>query len=140
MKDIFKRSGSYTVEISLLMPFIIGSILLVMLLCFYLHDICVISKDCAEVITMTTPEDIDAMEISEKLSKMTETDTLGHWVFNAEFNVETKEEVSLINADIDAMMKIEDFLFDGIMKSSFFTYKTKFSSYILDEHKYIRTK
>ncbi|MCR4740517.1 MAG: hypothetical protein K5886_09715 [Lachnospiraceae bacterium] len=41
-----KKRGVLTIELSMLMPLILGSIILIIFLAFYLHDRCLISKAC----------------------------------------------------------------------------------------------
>lgn len=137
---IFKRDGSYTVEISLLMPFIFGCILLIIFICFYLHDLCVISKDCMNIMDVDPCEKAVLDEMSEDLQQMIKDDTLGTWDFTVKFAVNIESGIERIDADVNAKMLVGGFVLPEIMSDSLFTYKTNISSYILDEQKYIRSR
>jgi len=80
----FKRKASMTIELSLLMPLVLASVILVIFMCFYMHDTCIIQKACYISALRISENREDASEgvLIESFDKYTEKNLLGRWEIN----------------------------------------------------------
>ena len=89
------REGSFTVELALLMPLLIGLFLFVFFLAYYMHDRCMIEKACyAAALRGSQETESDRMEgeAREALDEVLPKRLLGSWELEEQIEV-TKQEV-----------------------------------------------
>lgn len=133
---IFKREASYTIELSLLMPVIIGSIFLILYTTFYLHDICLISRygflaageieKCGFVGSETV--------LYNRFDRDFMTKSLGSWdIERSAFEDEEK-----ITVYVEGRMLSNGAMLSNIINERLFTYEDEFFAYKINEAEYIR--
>ena len=87
--------GSLTVEITLLMPFILGAFMFILFSGFVLHDKCIVNKAClsAALRASTEVEEGKAMDTGIKaINEVLPSCLIGKWSYNTQIDV-GKDEV-----------------------------------------------
>lgn len=131
----FKYKASMTIEITLLMPFIIGVFLFLFFTMYYLHDIVTIGKgSCTAVLRGGLEKDEDKI-----ISCMTEASSairlLGKWDISE--NCGYDEEC--VKIDFDGSMEAGEGLFRKLIRGDYI-YTSSLMSRRIDEVTYIRKR
>ncbi|MDO4965085.1 MAG: hypothetical protein Q4E51_00105 [Lachnospiraceae bacterium] len=128
-----KKKGSMTIELSLLMPFIIGIIILIIFLSFYLHDSCVVERVGYSCLLNGVNSDKTSEEIVNDFYNEIEGSLLCRWDINFDVSFMGTNAVALVTG---RMLPDSQLMF-GIISGSVFRYSTKFSVNFLSEAEYI---
>lgn len=135
-KIVFVRQASYTIELSLLMPLIMGTFFLIIFTSFYLHDMCLISEygylAAAEI------EEKGPRHAEEVLYSKFEIDfmnkSLGRWNINSEASIDDEKITVVVNGT----MLSNESMFSGLINERLFSYSGTYSVYRIDEYSYMR--
>lgn len=131
------RKGSFTVELALLMPLIIGVFLFIFFLAYYLHDRCIIEKACyVAALRGSLETESDSIEnvVRKALEEVLPKRLLGSWDLKEQIEV-TNQEVRVVESG-NMLMK-EGFLLSLLGEQSFI-FSTKCSAKQIEEPVFIR--
>ncbi len=133
----FKREASYTIELSLLMPVIIGCITLVIFMSFYLHDACLLSRYGFLAAHEIEQEGIINSEriLYERLDRDFKTKSLGCWNVNSSVTEDNEKITVLLNGTMFSNGGMINLLING----NLFSINASCSVYKINEYKYIRS-
>lgn len=123
-----------TVELTLLMPMIIGVFLFLFFTLYYLHDVVAINKGVSTALlrgSLEKNEDIIAFEMTEAMENIR---LLGKWEQNFDVDI-TKEDVGI---SISGEMEATEGLFRKIVDGKY-KYETEGRAKRIDEVGYIRS-
>ncbi len=129
-----KLKGSMTVELTLLMPLLLGVILFLIFSLYYLHDIVMIRKGCATALTrgIVTRDKEKAKEEMEQA--MEEIRLLGKWDIDKRIEVNENR----VRIRVSGRMDVREGLFLKLIKGAY-TYETAENAERIDEVAYIRS-
>lgn len=122
-----------TIELSLLMPFIIGIIILIIFLSFYLHDSCVIERVGYSCLLNGINSDRTSEEIVNDFYNEIEGSLLCGW----DINFDVSFMGTSAAASVTGRMLPDSQLMFGIISGNVFRYSTKFNVHLLSEAEYI---
>lgn len=133
-----KKTGSFTVEISLVMPMVLGIIVLVLYICMYIHDVAYIESIAISALDrlnyMTSDEAYELLVYEEITENM--RGTLTNW--NLEVSVESQqEEVTVI---IDAYMLEHHEAYERMIFSRIFGTRIRLRGSVQNEADWIRLR
>ena len=121
-----------TVELTLLMPFVIGVFLFVFFTLYYLHDIAAFQKGCATALTRGSLIR-DQKEAQKQMENaLEEIRLLGKWELKKSCGIRK----GIVTVSVDGRMKVTEELFKKLIKKEY-VYTTKQSCERIDETKYI---
>lgn len=126
-----------TVEITLLMPMIIGVFLFLFFTLFYLHDVVAISKGAATALVRgMVARDMEENEIKEVMKEATEDiRMLGKWNIAPAIEI-TSEEVSVSS---EGIMEAAEGLLRKLVSGDY-AYEMSMAGKRIDEVEYIRSR
>ena len=90
MKKGKMLKGSMTIEITLLMPFILGAFLFIIFSGFVLHDKCMVNKACMSAALRGSQESEDSKAMDNALQALNEVlpgKLIGKWSYNTSIDV-----------------------------------------------------
>ncbi len=128
-------AGSMTVELTLLMPMVIGVFLFVFFTLYYLHDIAAIQKGCAAALVRGSLERDEQKAREEMLHALDEIRLLGVWQLQKNASVQ-KEKVSV---SVGGGMKANEGLLKKLIPGMY-RYETQGMAERIDEVSYIRKR
>ena len=132
VKIPYGMRASMTVEITLLMPFLIGVFLFLFFTLYYLHDIAAIQKGCsAALIRGSLIRDRDLAE-QEAENALEEIRLLGKWDLEKACGMEK----NTVQVQVSGTMEAGEGLFRKILKKEY-VYETKQDFERIDETPYI---
>lgn len=134
-----ERKASFTAELALLMPLIIGVLLFVIFLAYYMHDRCIIEKACyAASLRGSQESEPDRIKITaqEALYEVLPERLLGHWELEHQIEV-TGQEVCVSGS---GNMKIREGLLVLLLGRQPFAFSTKCSAKQIEEPVFIRSQ
>ena len=138
MKDERMLKGSLTIEITLLMPFILGVFIFIIFSGFVLHDKCMINKACMSAALRGSQESEDDKAVDKAalaLGEVLPGKLIGKWSYNT--SIDVGKDVIRVTFDGDTDIGI------GLVKRVLSTGNTGHSyeceSFRLKEAEYIRT-
>ena len=133
----FKKSGSYTIELSLLTPVIIAVFMLIYFSDLYMHDRVIIEKTCyisalrSALCMEQQQREMTAVSVFER---EIEGRLLAAWDYD--LNIEINDEYSQV--DFTGNMKMSEGLLNKIINSRPFSYSTSSAAQVDNETKYLR--
>lgn len=137
-RDPFSRKrtgacmGSMTVEITLLMPFLIGVFLFIFFTLYYVHDIAALQKGCSTaLIRGSLTRDRKEAQI-EMETALEEIRLLGKWNIQKTAAVENDE----VRVTVSGTMEVREGLFRKLLDKDY-AYHTEQSAERIDETAYI---
>lgn len=133
------REGSFTVELALLMPLLIGLFLFVFFLAYYMHDRCMIEKACyAAALRGSQETEPDRMEgeAREALDEVLPKRLLGSWELEEQIEV-TKQEVRVSES---GNMQMNESLLVLLLGERAFAYSTECGAKRIEEPAFIRSQ
>lgn len=114
-------NGSYTVEVSLIMPIILGVIILILYVCIYLHDKAVIEYVCLnECLKMSQENNVSPLlhnDISETIDNQIARGTIADWRTNVNIGI-TDTEIVIV---VDSVMGHSQGLVDNLVTENVFS-------------------
>ena len=138
MKNRKILKGSLTIEITLLIPFILGVFIFIIFSGFVLHDKCMVNKACmsAALRGSQESEDSKAMENAARaLSEVLPGKLIGKWSYNTSIDVGK----DVIRVTFEGDTDIGSGLVVRILSSGNTSHSYECESYRLNEAEYIRT-
>lgn len=136
-KDVFycNKRASSTIELALLMPGIIASILLIIFSCFYAHDICYIEK-ISFVTVQKIASDVSQENIilQEMFDRNIENGVIGAWDISREVIIDE----NIIQLSVEGKMNNDGDFFLGYLNGKLFYYKTVVYANNINIPSYIR--
>lgn len=128
-----KYKASMTIELSLLMPFIIGVFLFLFFTMYYYHDVVAINKGICTALLRGGLEQNEGMIISDMTEASSSVRLLGKWVMigNRDYDAE------MIIIEYDGTMEADEGLLRKLIRGDY-TYKTSRTNKRIDEVTYIR--
>lgn len=132
-----RKKGSYTIELTLLMPVIIAVILLILFSNYYMHDRVIIEKanyiSCLRGALCYEKEKRESVAMDAFVQQI-DGKLLGKWDYNIKFvNAEDK-----VISEFEGKMKMNEGLLLKVIGERVYTYKTKAVSDSANESIYIR--
>ncbi|MBR4169840.1 MAG: hypothetical protein IKR47_08940 [Lachnospiraceae bacterium] len=129
-----KYKASMTVELTLLMPLILGVFLFLLFTMYYLHDITAIQKGCETALTRGMLERNDKAARAEMEKALEEIRLLGIWDIDRKAVV-GKDRVSV---SVSGIMRIREGLFLKLIRGSY-SYEKDEEARRVDEVVYLRS-
>ncbi|MBO4901802.1 MAG: hypothetical protein J5518_03300 [Lachnospiraceae bacterium] len=135
LRSLKRLCGSMTVELTLLMPFLIGVFLFLFFSLYYLHDIAAIQKGCSAALIRGSLIRDDTEARREMQEAMEEIRLLGKWDLEKSIRID-REKVSVA---VKGNMNVREGLFLKLIRDRY-VYETSMSTERIDETAYIRSK
>lgn len=139
-KGVLKdRKGSFTVELALLMPLMIGVFLFIFFLAYDMHDRCMIEKACYVAALRGSQEtETDRMEgaAREALGEVLPKRLLGSWQLEEQIEV-TKQEVRVSES---GNMQMKEGLLVLLLGEQPFAFSTECGAKRIEEPAFIRSQ
>lgn len=138
MKKRGMLKGSLTIEITLLMPFILGVFLFIIFSGFVLHDKCMVNKACMSAALRGSQESEDARAMDNAalaLSEVLPGKLIGKWSYNTSIDVGK----DVIRVTFEGDTDIGSGLVMRVLSSGNTRHSYECESYRLKEAEYIRT-
>ena len=133
LDDFMKKKGSLTVELSLIMPLVLGVLILIIFLSFYLHDTCAIERIGYTCLLNGIENGYSKEEIINDFDSETETGLLGNW--NIKRDIRFSDDSA--NITVNGTMLWDSRLMFGLINSKVFTYNSNISVNNLCEAEYL---
>ena len=138
-KGKYRVKGSMTIELTLLMPFILGIFIFIIFSGFILHDKCIVNKACLSA-ALRGSEETDpgkAMESANKaISEVLPGCLIGRWDYSTQ--VDIGEDAVRVSFRGDT--KMGSGLIRALLSTGTTGHSYECESYRLDEAEFIRTK
>ncbi|MCR5107143.1 MAG: pilus assembly protein [Lachnospiraceae bacterium] len=134
-----KKNGSMTIELSLLMPVILGVLIFIIFLGFYLHDRCILTKACyyAAMKGSEQTDDDNAYIVSEEaLNEVINNRLIGKWESRESIYVDEEK----ITVSLEAGITFNNSLFFGLLDDNRMGLKRSAVAYRINETDYMRKK
>ena len=131
------KKGILTIELSLLMPLILGVFIFLIFTSFYLHDRCIIEKSCYIGSLRGSECAIEGSRdkrAKEAIDEFIPDRLLGKWDLSHDINV-TEETVEVT---INGSMGGNSGLLCNLIPGRIYGFSTGSKAYILNESEYIR--
>lgn len=138
MKNEGVLKGSLTIEITLLMPFILGVFMFILFSGFVLHDKCVVNKACMSAALRGSQESDDNIAVDKAalaLSEVLPGKLIGKWSYNT--SIDVGKDVIRITFDGDT--DIGSGLVKRVLSTGNTSHSYECESFRLKEAEYIRT-
>ena len=138
MKKGRMLKGSLTIEITLLMPFILGVFIFIIFSGFVLHDKCMVNKACMSAALRGSQESEDgkAMDNAEQaINEVLPGKLIGKWSYNTSIDVGK----DVIRVTFDGDTDIGSGLVMKVLSSGSTRHSYECESFRLKEAEYIRT-
>ena len=139
MKKDMGLKGSLTIELTLLMPFILAVFVFIIFSGFVLHDKCIVNKACLSAALRGSNESEDGKAMEQAgvaINEVLPGNLLGKWSYDTQIDVgEDAVRVSFTGDTDMGISLLKKILFTGTTTHSY-----KCESYRLKEAEYIRTK
>lgn len=136
-KNLRMLRGSLTIELTLLMPFILGVFIFILFSGFVLHDKCIVNKACLSAALRGSQESEDDKAMEKAMQAINEVlpgKLIGSWSYNTGIDVGKDAVRVTFKGDTD--------MGSGLIRRVLFTGSTSHSyeckSYRLKEAEYIR--
>ena len=133
MKQAVRLRASMTVELTLLMPFIIGVFLFLFFTSYYLHDVCAIQKGCATSLIRGSLIRDDREAKASMEEALEEIRLLGKWDLEKGVRLDGKN----IKVQMRGNMDVREGLFLKLIRGHY-EYGTEQQTERIDETAYIR--
>ncbi len=133
MKKAVRLRASMTVELTLLMPFIIGVFLFLFFTSYYLHDVCAIQKGCATSLIRGSLIRDDREAKARMEEALEEIRLLGKWELEKGVRLDGKN----IKVQMKGNMDVREGLFLKLIRGHY-EYGTEQQTERIDETAYIR--
>lgn len=138
MKEKFrKREGSFTIELALLMPFILGVILFILFMAYYLHDCCIIEKACLSA-ALRGSQEFETGQIEnaayEALEEVLPDRLLGKFELTEQIQI-SEEQVTVSE---EGSMEMREGLLRALLGERQFFFSTVCSAKRIEEPTFIR--
>jgi hypothetical protein len=130
--------GSLTIEITLLMPFILGVFIFIIFSGFVLHDKCIVNKACLSAALRGSQESEDNKAVdkaAEAISEVLPGKLIGHWSYNT--GIDVGQDVIRVTFEGDTEMGFG--LIRRVLSTGGTSHSYECESYRLKEAEYIRT-
>ena len=130
--------GSLTIEITLLMPFIMGIFIFIIFSGFILHDKCIVNKACLSAALRGSQESEDGKALdkaAEAISEVLPGKLIGHWSYNTGIDVGN----DVIRVTFDGETEMGFGLIRRVLSTGSTSHSYECESYRLKEAEYIRT-
>ena len=124
--------GSMTVEITLLMPFLIGVFLFIFFTMYYFHDIAALQKGCSTALIRGSLIRDRNEAKSEMETALEEIRLLGKWRLQKTATVEK----DMVKVSVSGTMEVREGLFRKLLEKEY-EYHTEQSAERIDETAYI---
>ena len=134
----YKKEGSYTIELTLLMPFILAVFLMILFTSYYVHDRVIIEKTCyiASLRGALCSEDsLKEYTARETFDKEISGRLLCKWIYSV--NCRINEDTVI--TDFDGRMEMKERLLAKLLDNKLFVFTTECRSKEADETKYLRS-
>lgn len=132
-QSILKYKASMTVELTLLMPLIIGVFLLVFFTMYYLHDVVAVNKGICTALLRGGLEKEEDLIMPVMNSAAEDVRLLGKWQKDIKYGYDMEN----VNIEYSGTMEAVEGLFRKITSKEY-VYVTKGSNHRIDEVNYIR--
>ena len=132
-----RLDGSLTIELSLLMPFILAVFIFILFSGFFLHDKCIVDKMCLSA-ALRASEELEDDRSLEKAHAVMDTISdrfLGSWNMDTQISVQESE----IKVEFDGDMLMAGGLLRYILEDGDTSYAYECTAYRLNEAKYIKS-
>ncbi len=132
------REGSFTIELSLLMPLIIFVFLLILFLNYYVHDRIAIDKACyiAALRSANYPDEAERENIAlTVLNREIPARLLWKWDYTEGVQVMADEVI----VSFEGTMLVREGLINRYLSGKLFAYNASQSASVIDEDDYIRS-
>lgn len=137
-KHATKERGSYTVEISFIMPMVLGIMVLVLYICMYIHDVaymeCVAIGSLDKLNYMIRDDQYEQMIYEDIVENM--RGTMACWCIEVSVDSNAEE----VEVEVDAVMSNHQRLFDQILFSKIFGARIRLRGTIQNEEDWIRLR
>ena len=130
--------GSLTIEMTLLIPFILGVFIFILFSGFVIHDKCIVNKACLSAALRGSRESEDGMAVARATEAMGEVlpgKLIGRWSYNT--GIDVGEDVIRISFEGDTKMGWG--LIRRVLSTGTTTHSYECESYRFKEAEYIRT-
>lgn len=137
MDNILRKKGSYTIELSLLMPILLVVLLLIIYSDFYMHDRVVIGRACYAAslrASLCINENERESLARREFLKEIENKLLGKWKYSFETTLENDEVV----ANFEGTMLSSQGLLNKTIGSKLFEFSVNSKSKLANETRYLR--
>lgn len=114
-----KVNGSYSIEISLIMPIVIGVILIILYLSMYIYDKCVFEYALTKILAYTYSTDEYARlatDVDDILLEVLDSNTIMQW----DIAIVTSDYDGEISVEVTANTKYSQGLIDSIVSNNLF--------------------
>lgn len=132
-----KMSGSFTIELALLMPFLLGVFLFLLFMTYYLHDCCIIEKACQTAVLRgsqeTKQEQIEEI-MEEAFDEVVPGRLLGNFLIDGSVVI-TKEIVMIEKRGV---MEMREGFLAKLLHEKIFAFATECSAERIEEPIFIR--
>lgn len=130
-------AGSYTIELSLLMPIILLVILLIVYLTIYNHDKAVIEHACYISLRRAIDDDELSSKICEEIfDEEVKGGIVGKWNINREANYD--ESTSIVSIKATSKMHLREGIAIRNLGTGLFSYTTEYSLSAVNPEDYVR--
>lgn len=137
MGNILKKKGSYTIELSLLMPMLLVVLLLIIYSDFYMHDRVVIGRACYAAslrASLCVDENIRESMAKGEFLKEIDNKLLGKWQYTFEAVLANDEVV----VNFEGTMLKRQGLLNKTIGNKLFSFTTASKSATANETRYLR--
>lgn len=132
-----RKKGSFTIELSLIIPELMGVIFLVIFMGFYMHDTVVIDKSAYTCVKMIADEkESPEYALNVYFDQAQEDALLGNW----DIKRELIQDTNAVSITVSGKMNSDGIFIVRQLNTLLFSYETKCSAEIINECQYIRSK
>ena len=132
------RKGSLTIEITLLMPFILGLFIFILFSGFIMHDKCIVNKACLSAALRGSEESEDGEAVSraqEAIAEVIPGHLIGKWTYDTSVDIGRDE----VRVTFEGKTQMGGGLIRRILSAGSTDHSYECRSYRLREAEYIRT-
>lgn len=131
------REGSFTIELALLMPFVLGVILFIFFMAYYLHDCCIIEKACLSA-ALRGSQEFETGQIEtaayEALEEVLPRRLLGKFNLTEQIVISEKQ----VTVSEEGAMEMREGLLIALIGERPFLFSTACSAKRIEEPSFIR--
>lgn len=135
-ESIWNQTGSFTIEIALLMPFIIGVFLFILFMAYYVHDRCVLEKTCLTSALRGSQElEKKAAYVSAEavMQELYLNRLIGDWELNHKIEITEEKVMSSVQGTMHVTEGLLRILIGGV-----FSFDTEVEAERISEPRFIR--
>ena len=138
-RDRLMAEGSMTIELTLLMPFILGIFIFIIFSGFILHDKCIVNKACMSAALRGSEEteaDKAMDKANEAITEVLPGRLIGRWDYSTEVDIGK----DAVRVSFTGNTKMGSGLIRRLLSTGTTGHSYECESYRLNEAEYIRTK